>query len=306
MQYRKLGSSDLEVSVVAMGCWALGGDEDFWGPVDDNESIAAVQQALDLGINLIDTAAAYGVGHSEEIVGKAIAGRRDEAVIATKCGLVWKDKTSPKTRCLKRDSVIRECESSLRRLRVEAIDLYQIHWPDPETPIAETMEALVKLREQGKIRAIGCELMSEARRYGPLECLQPPLSMLSRDSCEELLPYCLEYNMGVICYGPMARGLLTGKFDASSTFTDLRKNDVNFSGEQFARNLSLVESLRPIAEKYGRTLSQLALRWVIQQPGVTSAIAGAKRASQVRENSGAGDFEISPEDMMDIETLLTE
>lgn len=312
MEYRKLGNTDLNVSVVAMGCWAIGGDPAFWGPVDDNESIAAIQQAFDEGINLIDTAAAYGCGHSEEIIGKAIAGRRHQAVIATKCGLVWKEPASTeKTRCLKRDSVLRECEASLRRLRVETIDLYQVHWPDPQTPIAETMEALLALREQGKIRYIGCsnfscEQISDARRLGPVDCLQPEYSMLDRAAEEELLPYCREAGMGVIVYGPMARGLLTGKFNATSTFSDLRAQDPRFCGEAFARNLARVEKLRELAQERGCRLAQLALRWVIQQPGVTAAIAGAKRPSQVKENAGAGRVMLAPEDMNRIEAILTE
>lgn len=309
MEYRRLGRTDLDVSVIAMGCWALGGDPEFWGPVDDNESIAAIQQGLDLGINLIDTAAAYGCGHSEEIVGKAIAGQRDRAVIATKCGLVWRETHGPKERCLRRDSIVRECEASLRRLRVETIDLYQLHWPDPDTPIAETMETLLKLREEDRIRHIGvsnfsCEQIGEARRYGPVECLQPELSMLDREACEELLPYCREYGIGVIVYGPLARGLLTGKFDASSRFSDLRAKDPHFAGESFRRHLDLIERLREIANELGCTVGQLALRWVIQQPGVTAAIAGAKRASQVRENAGAGDLVLPPPVMDRIEALL--
>lgn len=309
MEYRKLGSTEFEVSVVAMGCWALGNDPKFWGPVDDNESVAAIQKGLDLGVNLIDTAAAYGCGHSEQIVGKAIARRRDQIVLATKCGIVWDEAGGEKRRCLQPESVRAECEASLRRLRVETIDLYQLHWSDPETPIAKTMEAMVRLREQGKIRAIGvsnfsCEQISEARQHGPVECLQPPLSMLETQATEELLPYCQEYGIGVIAWGPMAHGLLTGKFDASSTFSGFRADHALFRGEGFKRSLATVDRLRGVADRLGCTLAQLALRWVIQQPGVTAAIAGAKKASQVKENADAGDVVIPPAEMDEIETIL--
>ncbi len=311
MEYRKLGGTELEVSVVAMGCWALGSDPVFWGLVDDNESIAAIHRALDLGVTLIDTAAAYGCGHSEEMVGKAITGRRDRVVIATKCGIVWREAGGKKENSLKRESVLKECEDSLRRMRIETIDLYQIHWPDPNTPIAETMEALVTLREQGKIRAIGvsnfsCEQMTEARRHGPVECLQPELSMLRRQATEELLPYCQEYGMGVIAYSPMANGLLTGKFDQSSTFTGFRAGHPLFTGEAFKHNLATVDRLRAVAGRLGCTVGQLALRWVIQQPGVTAAIAGAKRVSQVQENVAAADLVVPPAEMDEIDAILAE
>ncbi len=311
MEYRRLGKSELEVSVVGIGCWAIGGTVNSWGPVDDNESISAIRQGLDLGITFIDTAPSYGYGHSEEIVGRAIAGRREQVIVATKCGIVWRDPGGRVERNLKPDSIRRECEASLRRLRTDTIDLYQIHWPDTDTPLRETMEMLVALREQGKIRAIGvsnfsCEQMSEARRYGPVDSLQPELSMLEQHVAEELLPYCREYGIGVVTYGSLARGLLTGKFNASSTFTDLRATDSRFMGDEFLRNLRLIERLRAVAQRLNRTVGQLALRWVIQQPGVTSAIAGVKRASQVVENAGAGEFTISAEEMDEIDTILAE
>jgi len=311
MEYRRLGSTDIQVSVVGLGCWAIGGEVAVWGPVDDNEAIAAIQQGLDLGITLIDTAPAYGYGHSEELVAKAIAGRRDQVVVATKCGLVWKEPGGKIERCLNPRSVMAECAASLRRLRVETIDLYQIHWPDPNTPLQATMEALVRLREQGKIRAIGvsnfnCQQMTEARKYGPVECLQPELSMLERTATEDLLPYCREYNLGVLAYGPLARGLLSGKFGPTSRFTDLRARDARFSGPAFARNLALVDKLKAIAGRLECTAAQLALRWVIQQEGVTAALAGFKRTSQAVENAYAGDITIPSAVMDEINTILAE
>ncbi|MEP0843299.1 MAG: aldo/keto reductase [Phycisphaerae bacterium] len=297
--------------MVALGCWAMGGEVAVWGPVDDNESISAIQKGLDLGITLIDTAPAYGYGHSEEIVGKAIAGRRDQVVLATKCGLVWREPGGPIERRLTAKSVMDECAASLRRLRVESIDLYQIHWPDPKTPIGQTMEALLRLREQGKIGVIGvsnfsCEQVAEARRFGPVECLQPELSMFEPAARDELLPYAREYRLGVIAYGPLARGLLTGKFDAASRFTDLRAKDPRFSGPAWQRNLAVIERLRPIARALNCTLAQLALRWVIDQDGVTAAIAGVKRPTQTIENAGAADVVIPPAVMDKINAILSE
>ena len=311
MEYRRIANTDLTVSVVGIGCWAMGGSVQTWGPVDDNESIYAIQQGLDLGINLIDTAPSYGYGYSEEIVGKAIVGRRGQAVLATKCGIVWRDVGGKVERNLRPDSVIRECEASLRRLHVDTIDLYQIHWPDPATPLSATMEALVQLREQGKIRAIGvsnfsCEQIDAARRHGPVDTLQPELSLFERGSLENLLPYCRGCGIGVITYGSLARGLLTGKYNASSIFKDIRADDPRFSGEAFPRHLATVEKLRALAARLQHTVGQLALRWAIQQTGVTSALAGAKRPSQMRENSGAGEFPIPPAEMAEIDTILAE
>lgn len=311
MEYRRLGHTDIEVSVVALGCWAMGGEVAVWGPVDDNESIAAIQQGLDLGMNLIDTAPAYGYGHSEEVVGKAIAGRRERVVVATKCGLVWRDAGGRIDRRLTPKSIVDECEASLRRLKIETIDLYQVHWPDPASPLRDALEALVQLREQGKIRAIGlsnfgCEQVTEARHYGPVDCLQPELSMLEREAAEDLLPYCREYGIGVIAYAPLARGLLTGKFTEASRHRDLRAKDPRFTGGAFGQNLAIVHRLKAVARRLNCTMAQLALRWVIQQDGVTSAIAGAKRPSQVVENAGAADVRIPPAILDEINTILAE
>jgi aryl-alcohol dehydrogenase-like predicted oxidoreductase len=310
MQRRPLGDSGFEVSPLALGTWAMGGHAATWGIVDDRESIAAIHQALDAGINLIDTAPIYGLGHSEEVVGKAIQSRRDEVVLATKCGLLFpkSDKDLP-PRCLSRDSIFRECESSLRRLRTDVIDLYPCHWPDPETPIEETMSALTTLWEQGKIRAIGvsnfgCEQMTTARQYGPIHTAQPPFSMLRRRAAEDLIPYCIEHRIGVLPYGPLAKGLLTGKFDPESNFEDIRASDPEFIGERFTHNLRIVEELRNIAAGYERTVAQLALNWTAHQPGITAPIFGAKRPSQVLENVGAIGWMIHEDDCARIDTIL--
>ncbi len=310
MQRKPLGETGISVSVVALGTWALGNDQAWWGLVDDNESIAAIQQALDLGINLIDTAPIYGQGHSEQVVGKAIAGRRDEVIVATKCGLIFPEKPgqTPK-RCLSAANIFEECEASLRRLRVDAIDLYQCHWPDPETPIDETMMAMHRLVEQGKIRAIGVsnfgvERLAAAREHADVHCIQPEFSMLHQRANDDLIPYCREHRIGVLAYSPLAKGLLTGKYDTDSKFDDLRERESDFRGRRFEENLATVKRIKRIALKYDRTTAQLAIRWVLNQEGVTSAIVGAKRPSQVRENVAIEDFKLSLEDWREIDSAL--
>jgi len=307
---RPLGDSGLSTSIVALGTWALGGHVGTWGHVDDNESIAAIQQAIDCGVNLIDTAPIYGLGHSEEIVGKATSGRRDQVLLATKCGVL-----APATegelpaRSLAYDSVIEECEASLRRLSTDVIDLYQCHWPDPETPIRETMRAMTTLLKQGRIRAIGvsnfsCEQIAAAREFGPIHCVQPELSLLQTRATEDLIPYCREHGIAVIAYSPLCKGLLTGKFSKSSIFTDVRARDPEFAGERFSRNLQIVSALASIAARYNKTVAQLALNWVATHPGVTAAIMGAKRPSQVAENAGGVGWTITEEDRGRIDALI--
>ncbi len=310
MECRRLGQSGLEISVIGLGTWAMGATVETWGHVDDRESIAAIHQALDLGINFIDTAPIYGLGHSETIVGKAITGRRDEVVLATKCGLLFpqrKDQLPP--RCLRQDSVIRECDQSLRRLQTDHIDLYQCHWPDPETDIRETMEALIELQRLGKIRAIGvsnfsCQQMSMAREYGPVHCLQPPFSMIHYRTAEDLLPYCESNDIAVVPYSPLAKGLLTGKFGADDIFHDVRERDPEFMGVRFQRNLNLVAALQEIALRYDKSVAQLAINWTASFPGVTSPIVGAKRPSQVVENVGGVGWTLDARDRAHIDQLL--
>lgn len=311
MEYRRLGNSDLNVSVIAMGGWAFGADPSVWGPVDDNESIAAIHHGIDLGINLVDTAPAYGRGHSEEVIGKAIQDSRDRVLVTTKCGLVRRNAGNSYVRSLRPESIRAECEQSLRRLRVETIDLYQVFRPDPAAPLADAMETLLRLREEGKINVIGlcnfgCEQMSEARRRAPIVSLQTELSLLQREACEEVLPYCQEYNLGVLACSPLAGGLLTGKYGVSSRFTDLRAADPRFAGEMFSRNLNLVQCLTAEARRAGCTMAQLALRWAVQQAGVTAALVGIKRISQLVENAGAGVMTLPPEVMEEVDRILAE
>lgn len=288
----------------------MGGTVEAWGYVDDRESIAAIHQAIDLGVNLIDTAPIYGLGHGEEIVGKAIHGRRHEVLVATKCGLLFprsEDELPP--RCLSRESIFREFEQSLRRLRVDVIDLYQCNLPDPQTPIRETMDALTTLLHQQKIRAIGisnfsCEEIAAAREFGPVHCLQLPFSMLQRRAADDLLPFCAEHNMAAIAYSPLAKGLLTGKFQPGDSPSGIRSRDPDFLGKRFQRNLRIVDGLKEIAAGYGKTVTQLVINWTAASPGVTAPIVGAKRPSQVVEIVGGLGWTIADEDQARIDRLL--
>jgi aryl-alcohol dehydrogenase-like predicted oxidoreductase len=290
----------------------MGGSVETWGHVDDRESIAAIHQAIDLGINLIDTAPVYGLGHSEEIVGKALQGRRHQVILATKCGLLFpRSKDEPPRRSLSSESIFRECEQSLRRLRSNCIDLYQCHWPDPQTPLTETMDALMTLRDQQKIRVIGvsnfsCEEIAAAREYAPLHSLQAPFSMLQRRTAESLVPFCMEHDMALLAYSPLSKGLLTGKFKPGDRLEGIRARDPDFLGSRFLRNLRLVDRLREVADRYSKTLTQVVINWTVNYPGVTAAIVGAKRASQVAENAGGVGWRLSPDDHSSIGAMLAE
>lgn len=315
MQTRKLGYTDLYLTTIGLGTWAIGGGgwAYGWGPQDDADSIATIRRALDMGINWIDTAAAYGLGHSEEIVGRAIAGHRHEVILATKCGLVWEaGSTMPYSR-LKAQSVRREVENSLRRLKVEVIDLYQIHWPDPDEYIEEAWSVISDLISEGKVRYGGLSNFSvkQLKRVQPIQpvaSLQPPYSMLERGFEDELLSYCATNNIGMIAYSPMQAGLLTGKFTKARVTSlpddDWRKRDRHFQEPELSANLELVEGLRPIAERNGRTVAQLAIAWVLRQPEVTAAIVGGRRPSQIEETAAAGDWMLSVEDIAEIDALL--
>ena len=316
MRTRKLGYSDLHLTTVGLGTWAIGGPWDFgWGPQDDANSIAAIRRALDLGINWIDTAAAYGLGHSEEVVGQAIAGRRDEVFIATKCGKVWDQGSTGVRSWLKAESVRAECEASLRRLNVEVIDLYQIHWPIPDDDIEEGWTAVAELVQAGKVRYAGVSNFSVAqlRRVQPIHpvvSLQPPYSMLERGVEEQLLAFCAHHDIGVIAYSPMQAGLLTGKYTPERVALldegDWRKRNHHFQEPKLSANLRLVEDLRPIAERSGRSLAQVALAWVLRRPELTAAIAGARRPSQIEETVQAADWDLSPQDLAEIDGLLAQ
>ena len=313
MQTRKLGYTDLHLTTVGLGTWAIGGPWLFgWGAQDDADSIATIQAALDLGINWIDTAAIYGLGHSEEVVGKAIKGRRDQVIIATKCSRVW-DESGNVSGSLKAASIRREAEDSLRRLNVDVIDLYQIHWPNPDEDIEEGWGTIADLVQEGKIRYGGVSnfnvtQLKRAQAIHPVASDQPPYSMVRREVEAELLPHCAANNIGVVVYSPMQAGLLTGKFSRahldSLPADDWRKGNPQFQEPAFSATLTLVEKLRPIAERNNKTLGQLAIAWVLRRPEVTSAIVGARRPEQIKETIQAGDWNLSPEDVAEIEQLL--
>jgi len=305
MRYRKLGSSELNVSVVGMGTWATGND--FWGNVDDNESVSAIQAALDSGINLIDTAPAYGAGHAEEVIGKAIAGRRDDVVLATKCGVIRTENDF--IRNLKPESLRKEIDDSLRRLNVDVIDLYQIHWPDPNTPLEDSLAELSKIKDSGKFRYLGVSnfkpsLMDKVREVFDLVSLQPQYSLLHRDIEQEVLPYCRHHNIGVLGYGTLAGGILTGKFREIPTLEkgDNRDKFYNFFKEPvWSRIQKLLDVLRAIAEERGKAVSQVAINWAVQQDGMTTALVGAKNPKQAHANAGAGDWELTDNELKRIQ-----
>ena len=310
MQRRPLGQSGLSVSPIALGCAGMGGDDE-WGPVDDNESIATIHSAIELGINLIDTAPTYGKGHAEEIVGNAVQSYRDEVLVATQCGLVGGADEGETRRCLTAGSIQRECERSLRRLRVECIDLYQCHWPDPATPIEETLGAMSRLVEQGKVRVVGlcnygCQRLAEARAVGTFHAVQLQLSLLKRQATEELIPYCQEYQIGVLAYGALGQGLLSGALRSDARFTDARRHDPEFQGRRYASNLELVEKVRRVAENHEKSVGQLALNWVCDFAGVTAVIVGATRPSQILENVGAIGWRPDGDEQGIIDAVLSE
>jgi len=319
MERRELGQSGLEVTVIGLGCWVMGGW--MWGGADDEESVASVRRAVELGVNFIDTAAVYGQGHSEEVVGRALEGLRDEVILATKCGMIWPPRTGrsafvdpngvPIYWNLEADSITRECEDSLRRLRTDVIDVYQCHWPDPGTPIEETMSALLKLQEQGKVRAIGVsnysvEQMQESLKSGRIESDQPQYNMLDRAIEAEVLPFCRENRIGIVAYSPLGRGLLTGKVTMDRTFppTDHRGQQPWFQPANRRRVLDFLEKVRPIADGHGATLAQLAANWVISQEGITTAICGGRTTAQVEENVKAADFRLTESELAEIRDLL--
>ena len=315
MQTRKLGSTDLALTTVGLGTWAIGGPWQYgWGPQDDGEAVAAILTALDLGINWIDTAPVYGLGHSEELVGQALRQTRHKPFIATKCGLLWNEKRE-KVPHLKRDSIRRECEASLRRLGIERIDLYQMHWPDPPQDIGEAWEEMALLAAEGKVHYLGVcnynvEQIERVRKIYPVASLQPPYSMLHRDAEKELFGYCAAHNIGVVAYSPMQRGLLTGRFSherlAALAPDDHRRRMPEFQDPAFSASLELVKDLDKVAQRHGRTVAQLAISWVLRRPEVTAAIVGARRPSQITETMAAADWNLSKQDIAEIEKLLAE
>ncbi|NGM61179.1 aldo/keto reductase [Sphingobacterium sp. SGG-5] len=325
MKYRKLGNSDLEVSVITFGAWAAGGW--MWGSTDRNDAVEAIKAAYDNGVTSIDTAPIYGQGTSEDIVGEAIKGLpRDRIQILTKFGLRWDiaqgephghsvDNSGRPIDIYKfagRDSVIHECEQSLKLLGTDYIDLYQIHWPDPTTPIDETFEAVERLIEQGKVRYAGvcnynADQMEEAERTLPLVSNQIPFSMVRREIEEETVPYCVVHNKAILAYSPLHRGLLTGKIHPGYVFQegDHRPTLREFQPEFIEKTNRMLEKIKPIAESKNATLSQLVLAWTIERAGITVALAGARNAQQAIENAGAADVNLSQEEKAFIDELVS-
>lgn len=311
MLTRKIGKSGIDASVVGLGTWAIGGW--MWGGTDEAQSIDAIKASIDEGVSLIDTAPAYGQGLSEEIVGKAIKGRRDRVVLATKCGLVWHTQkgnhffnydSGPVHRYLGRESVVYEVEQSLKRLGTDYIDLYITHWQDATTPVAETMSALEDLKRQGKIRAIGASNVSadDLKAYlaaGQLDAIQEEYSMVKRGLEQSLLPISLANDVATLSYSSLALGLLSGKIGPDRVFTgdDLRKNNPRFSVDNRQKVARLMAAIKPIAAAHKATEAQIVIAWTLQQPGITFALCGARNADQARENAKAGRIRLAATDI---------
>lgn len=299
MRKKRLGWTDLELTNIGLGTWAIGGGgwSFGWGPQDDKKSGDTIKRALDLGINWIDTAPIYGLSHAEEVIGKTLKEIGEKTIIATKCGRIW-DEEGNISGCLKKESIRSEVEASLKRLKIDVIDLYQIHWPIPDEDIEEAWSTIQELIKEGKVRYGGVSnfdvsQLKRVQKIAKVASLQPPYSMLCRDIEEEILYYCSQHNIGVIPYSPMQKGLLTGKFTKERMQNlprdDHRRRDPMFQEPQLSKNLKLVEKLRPIAERNGKTLPQLAISWVLRRPEVTATIVGARTPNQIEETVVAGD-----------------
>jgi aryl-alcohol dehydrogenase-like predicted oxidoreductase len=318
LETRRFGKTDTEITRIGFGSWAIGGGgwSGAWGPQDDEEAVGAIRRAVDLGLNWIDTAAVYGLGHSEELVARALKGlpESERPHVFTKCSRVW-DESGNVSDNLKKDSVKRECEDSLRRLQADVIDLYQIHWPRPEEDIEEGWSALAELKDEGKVRHIGVSnfdvsQMERAQSIAPVETLQPPYNLLNRGIEEEILPYCAEQDIGVIVYSPMRSGLLTGKMTRERVqglpSDDWRRNNSDFQEPRLSRNLELVGLLGEIGKERGRSPAEVAIAWTLRHPAVTAAIVGGRRPDQVDGIIGAAEFRLSEDELERIEAFLDE
>jgi aryl-alcohol dehydrogenase-like predicted oxidoreductase len=314
MRTRQLGNSDLSITPIGFGAWAIGGSgwEFAWGSQDDRDSIAAIREALDAGINWIDTAAVYGLGHSEEVVARALEGVHDRPYVFTKCSMVWNEHREI-GHSLKAESIRRECEASLRRLRVATIDLYQIHWPDPDGDIEEGWATLAALKREGKVRHIGVSnfnvaQMQRAQAIAPITSLQPRYSLLHREIEAEVLPFCARESIGVIAYSPMASGLLTGGMTreriAALPEDDWRKRHPDFQEPNLHRNLVLVRLLRTIGKRRGYTSAEVAVGWVLGNPAITGAIVGARRPGQLQGVAGAADYRLCTREVAEIDAFF--
>jgi aryl-alcohol dehydrogenase-like predicted oxidoreductase len=316
MQKRQLGNSDLMITPLGVGAWAIGGSgwAFAWGPQDDQDSIDAIRAAIDAGINWIDTAAIYGLGHSEEVVAKAVAGLANKPYIFTKCERRW-DENGNILKVLKRESIREECENSLRRLNVDVIDLYQIHWPEPDDDIEEGWETLARLKDEGKVRWIGlsnfnASQMRRAQAIAPITSLQPPYNIVTPGIEEEILPYCQQHNIGTIVYSPMKSGLLTGKMTreriASLPPDDFRPRTPSYQEPLLTRNLNLVELLREIGNRHGKSPGEVAIAWTLRHPAVTAAIVGLRSPKQLEGVIGAAEWRLTDAETGEIEAFMTQ
>ncbi|CAN5686597.1 aldo/keto reductase [soil metagenome] len=312
METKKLGNSDLDITSIGFGAWAIGGEDwaHGWGPQDDNDSVEAIQRALDLGINWIDTAAVYGLGHSEEVVAKAIKLASKKPYVFTKCGMVWNENKEI-SHSLK--TIREECEASLRRLGVETIDLYQIHWPKPEEELEEGWSTMAALQREGKVRWIGASnfsvaQMHQAQKIAPITSLQPPYSMINRSVEAEILPFCKEQNIGVINYAPMHSGLLTGAMtrERVSAFpeSDFRRKAKNYQEPHLTRNLAIADLLKEIASRHNVSAGVVAIAWTLHHPAITAAIVGSRNPKQVEGTLPATTFRLSEAEYTEIGDFL--
>ena len=304
----------MHITPIGIGAWAMGGGgwAFAWGPQDDDDSVAAIHAALDAGLNWIDTAAVYGLGHSEEVVARALQGRPNKPFVFTKCERIWNERREI-GKSLKADSIRREVEASLRRLQLDTIDLYQIHWPEPEEDIEEGWTAMAQLQREGKLRWIGVsnfnvDHMRRAQAIAAITSLQPPYSMLAREIEGTVLPYTQAHGIGAIVYSPMKSGLLSGAMTreriAAMPADDFRRRTPPFQEPRLTRNLELAELLRSIGQRHGRTPGEVAIAWTLRHPAVTAAIVGMRSAKQVEGVIGAAEFRLSPEEVQEIETFL--
>lgn len=312
MEKRRLGNSDLEITPLGIGAWAMGGAgwAFAWSAQDDDDSVAAIHAALDAGMNWIDTAAVYGFGHSEEVVARALAGRTNRPYVFTKCERRW-DEQGNIVKSLKAASIRDECEQSLRRLKTDVIDLYQIHWPEPDEEIEEGWAALAALQKEGKVRWIGVSNFNVAQlrrvqAIAPVTSLQPPYSLVNRTYEAEVLPYCREQGIGVIVYSPMGSGLLTGAMTKERALNlpedDWRRRNPNFQEPLLSRNLRIADKLKEVGARHGRTAGEVAIAWTLNNPAVTGAIVGVRSAAQVSGVAGALEFRLTPEEVREIES----
>jgi aryl-alcohol dehydrogenase-like predicted oxidoreductase len=317
MEKRQLGSTDLWLSRFGLGTWAIAGRDYLFniGDQDDADSIAAIHRALDLGLNWFDSAPAYGLGHAEEMLAKALQGHRNQVLLATKCGIVWDADRQNIGGCLKAPSIRREVEQSLRRLQTDRIDLYQIHWPNPDADLEEAWGTLADLIREGKIRYAGASNFSvaqlqRAQAIHPVASLQPPYNLFQREIEPELLPYCRAHQIGVIPYSPLRVGLLSGKFTLERWLAlpkdDWRLQYDDYRDKRFQINLEFIDQLGAVAARHARPVSQIALAWILRRPEITAVIVGARRPAQLEETTQAASLSLSEADLAEIETLLAE